>query len=541
MAMTRRTLLNAMAKLGGAGAAAETLAAWDFLRPPPAMAAGLTLPTDAGKGKTVAILGAGLSGLCAAYELDRAGYDCVILEPQRRAGGRSLTLRRGDTFKETGDSPLQRCEFDDGLWLNAGPGRIPHWHVRVIDYCRKFGVALQPYIFASRANLVHSATLGNDRTVPVRQALYDLQGIVAEIADKCISKPGLDLPVTGPELEKLHEMLVQFGDLTKVETAGKAPSWSYQNQSGRSGFEALPGYGNDPGRPLSPLKLEEILRSNVWNDWIFRDADIYWQTSLLEPVGGMDMFTKGFLRQPLTRQSGTIDGLIRYGAKATGIDIRSDNVAVQFEDAGSLRTLETDYCISTIPMPIFKTMKVNLPADVMRAAGNLPIMVAGKVGWQAERFWETESNIYGGISWTTDVIDQIWYPSSDYLSAKGTLTGAYIRGKRAEAFNALPVAERLRLAREQGERLHPGHFAKHVEHGIAIGWNRMEFAQGGWANETDPRFGENVSVLAKVQGRLQIAGDQMTFLSGWLEGAVLTAWEAVKAIDRQTNPTANRG
>ena len=186
-------------------------------------------------------------------------------------------------------------------------------------------------------------------------------------------------------------------------------------------------------------------------------------------------------------------------------------------------------------------MKVNLPADVMRAAGNLPIMVAGKVGWQAERFWETESNIYGGISWTTDVIDQIWYPSSDYLSAKGTLTGAYIRGKRAEAFNALPVAERLRIAREQGERLHPGHFAKHVEHGIAIGWNRMEFAQGGWANETDPRFGENVSVLAKVQGRLQIAGDQMTFLSGWLEGALLTAWEAVKAIDRQTNPTANRG
>ena len=65
------------------------------------------------------------------------------------------------------------------------------------------------------------------------------------------------------------------------------------------------------------MKLEEILRSRLWDDWIFRDADIYWQTSLLEPVGGMDQFFKGFMRQPLARQSGTIEGLIRYAAKVT--------------------------------------------------------------------------------------------------------------------------------------------------------------------------------------------------------------------------------
>ena len=100
MTVTRRSLLGNMAKLGGAGAVAETLAVWDFLKPPPALAASLALPKESGRGKTVAILGAGVSGLCAAYELDRAGYDCVILEAQRRAGGRSLTLRRGDTFQE---------------------------------------------------------------------------------------------------------------------------------------------------------------------------------------------------------------------------------------------------------------------------------------------------------------------------------------------------------------------------------------------------------------------------------------------------------
>src|ERR1700674_4942952 len=77
MAMTRRSLLNGMARLGGAGAVYETLSIWEFLKPVPAVAASLTLPADAGKGKTVSVLGAGVSGLCAAYELDRAGFDVV--------------------------------------------------------------------------------------------------------------------------------------------------------------------------------------------------------------------------------------------------------------------------------------------------------------------------------------------------------------------------------------------------------------------------------------------------------------------------------
>jgi len=100
MALTRRSLLNAMAKLGGAGAVYETLAVWEFLKPPQAMAASLALPKESGSGKTVAILGAGVAGLCAADELDRAGYHCGrsghLLERMagrrdpERAGGRPL-------------------------------------------------------------------------------------------------------------------------------------------------------------------------------------------------------------------------------------------------------------------------------------------------------------------------------------------------------------------------------------------------------------------------------------------------------------------
>ena len=80
----------------------------------------------------------------------------------------------------------------------------------------------------------------------------------------------LDLPVTGDDVAKLQEMLAQFGDLTSVPGKG----YSYQNQSGRAGVERPAGVAV-PARPISPMKLEEILRSRLWDDWIFRDADVY--------------------------------------------------------------------------------------------------------------------------------------------------------------------------------------------------------------------------------------------------------------------------
>jgi monoamine oxidase len=195
----------------------------------------------------------------------------------------------------------------------------------------------------------------------------------------------------------------------------------------------------------------------------------------------------------------------------TEIEIGADKVALRTDEPGGARTLQADYCVCTIPAPVFARLKTNLPPAYMAAAANTPAMAAGKVGWQAERFWETEAQIYGGISWTTDTIDQIWYPSSDYLSAKGTLTGGYMRGARAITFNQKPVAERLAIAREQGEKLHPG-YAKYVERGVAIGWENMEFARGGWVNEDDPNFGANSAVLSQPQGRFHMAGDQLTFI-----------------------------
>ena len=77
------------------------------------------------KGASVLILGAGLAGMVAAFELRRAGYRVQVLEYNNRAGGRCWSLRGGDSYTELGGA-TQHCEFDSGLYFNPGPWRIPY-------------------------------------------------------------------------------------------------------------------------------------------------------------------------------------------------------------------------------------------------------------------------------------------------------------------------------------------------------------------------------------------------------------------------------
>src|SRR6202161_3791592 len=97
------------------------------------------------KGASVSVLGAGLAGMTAAIELERAGYKVSVLEYNLSPGRRNWSLRGGDVYTELGGA-TQKCEFDAGLYLNPGPWRIPYHHYAILDYCRRFGGALAPFI-----------------------------------------------------------------------------------------------------------------------------------------------------------------------------------------------------------------------------------------------------------------------------------------------------------------------------------------------------------------------------------------------------------
>src|ERR1700689_4857216 len=107
------------------------------------------------KGASVLILGAGLAGMTAALELRKAGYKVRLLEFNSRPGGRNWTLRGGDSFTELGGFK-QTCEFAPGLYINPGPWRIPYHHRALLDYCKRLGVALEPFIQVNYNAYIHS-------------------------------------------------------------------------------------------------------------------------------------------------------------------------------------------------------------------------------------------------------------------------------------------------------------------------------------------------------------------------------------------------
>src|SRR5215210_3126132 len=114
----------------------------DFLRQTAFAAAALSAPAfntlASGQGilerrgapKKVIIIGAGLAGLSAAYQLTQAGHDVTILEAQTRPGGRVHTLRDA---------------FADGLYAEAGAARIPDHHHFTLQYAQLFGLTLEPF------------------------------------------------------------------------------------------------------------------------------------------------------------------------------------------------------------------------------------------------------------------------------------------------------------------------------------------------------------------------------------------------------------
>ena len=82
-----------------------------------------------GRAKRVIVVGAGLAGLAAAYELSRVGHDVTVIEAQTRPGGRVLTLRE---------------PFADGMYAEAGAARIPADHDLTLKYVKLFNLPLEP-------------------------------------------------------------------------------------------------------------------------------------------------------------------------------------------------------------------------------------------------------------------------------------------------------------------------------------------------------------------------------------------------------------
>ena len=510
MPVTRRTFITNLSK---AAAAYPAMLALGMLKPAPAHAFKLE---GNGNGKRVIILGAGLAGMTAAFELKKLGYTCTILEARNRSGGRCWSVRKGTTANET-DQPLQTARFDDGQYFNAGPSRIPHHHELTLHYCKELSVPVQVYNNTNEAAYYFAEGKGtlSNKKIRVREIHNDVRGYMAELLEKAIDSGAVDMNLTKEDSQKVIEYLRAEGGLD-IDKLYKA--------SDRRGYIEHPGAGEKAGKIADPYRLADIIQSGLMEPDFYNVAEYAHelQMTMLQAVGGMDNIA-GALENK-------IPGTIRFGAVVTAINNTSEGVTVYYRNNNDEMVIKGDLCVCTIPLPVLSNIEHNFSSDVSRAIDYIPYISTSKMGMQfRRRFWEEDEQIYGGITHTNNELSQIFYPSNDYLAKKGVLIGYYNFNEKSNRVSDMAYAQREQLALSKGRLIHP-QYDKEFESSFSVSWNKTPYNLGGWALFTAESRRTLYRALLKPEKNVYFAGEHTTYLNAWMAGAFESARKVVTDI-----------
>src|SRR6202795_4882738 len=209
---SRRDLLRLIGVAAGSAAMYQAMSSLGFAAESPYRG-----PIDlqgTPKGASVLILGAGIAGMSAAYELRNAGYQVQVLEYNDRAGGRNWSLRGGDSYTELGGL-TQQCRFDKDLYVNPGPWRIPYHHRGMLNYCKQLEIPLEAFVQVNYNAYLHSSRAFGGKPQRYREVKADYIGHVAELLAKETRQNALDASVSKEDRERLLESLRDWGALDR--------------------------------------------------------------------------------------------------------------------------------------------------------------------------------------------------------------------------------------------------------------------------------------------------------------------------------------
>ena len=533
---TRRDFLLSVAAVAGVSAAWTAARALGLTEGDMTWGGAPALPAGAGKGAKVVILGAGVAGLSAAYELGKAGYDCVVLEARDRVGGRNFTVRHGAKLAMD-DGTDQTCTFDDdpALYFNAGPARIPSHHLATLGYCRELGVKMEALINHSEGGRLQAEGLNGGAPIQMRQAQYDTRGHMAELFGKAIRGGGLDKTMSKGDRDKMMAALEGWGALSRGNarrrSAARAgidmPKGVVQGDAiyganSESGWITPPGAGSQVGVPRQPLSMETLMHPIVGVGSSFHEF-IDMQATMMQPVGGMDMIPHAFER--------VLGGVVKKGCEVTQLSRKGKGVEIAYKhlSSGASHMIAADYCICTIPLVVLKKIPNDFSPDRKKAIENAVYGNSIKVAFQAPRFWEEHDQIYGGLSFTDRDTFITWYPSGDLMHKQGVLVAGYSFGDQADRFGAMPIQKRFDYAKTTVEKLHPG-TATGLANPFTITWGKVPYNYGIECALADEDI-KAYTLLSEADGPFYFAGEHLSHAGAWQQGAFMSSHRTIALLD----------
>lgn len=499
---------------------------------------------------SVAVLGGGVAGLSAAYELALRGYRVVVSEATGRWGGRIYTRY-----------------FKNGTYGELGAMRIPPTHGCVHHYIDRFGLKTRRFVSRNE------------------KGWYWLRGEKARRCDWVVVAAKYALPMSwGISPDQIEGQIVQkaaglIRDEKRLEQFANDLSDPFLRQlESISLIQFVRGIRGKLEGVLPTDEVWEYAGRGTLNTWIENTSVLHWlrEGSMLsdpnkqEIEGGMSQLVHGFVKSLQEAANGT---KLRLNTKVLEIRMMDSGVEVTTQSEIGIRKEEFDYVICALPAAAVTRVLFEpaLPGRQFEALSGLSYFNAGKTLMHCRtRHWETVDGICGGQSISDVMNQQCWYPSdnaepdpeglgglgrvvdrttdlnsltvepslwkarNDQVSqGPGVFLAAYMWGNNALRFASMTPDERTDTILSNVRPLHPKN-EQYLDEVVHWSWDEQSNPGGGafgfFAPAMQQRYQKALCTpVLGLDGRPRVlfAGEHLGIAQGWIQSAIQTASAAV--------------
>jgi monoamine oxidase len=440
--------------------------------------------------KQVVILGAGLAGLSAGWELNGAGHEVVILEAQLHPGGRVHTIREG---------------LSDDLYSEAGAGRIPNTHKITLEWVNKFGLELEPFFPKELADV--ALLKGKRVKMPVGKTV-DMSQVPLDLTpdERRVGLAGLDEHYYGETMRKIGDAIREdwAPEITGLADINMRDFLRQRGASADAIHYMLFGFEEDAALDF------------------MRDAYSHHTESLSKIKGGNDQLPRAFAAK--------LSDAIRYGCVVEHIERREARVSIVYRKARMLDHVEADAVICTIPFGVLRHIAVTpeWSPEKRKVIDSLVYGPVVRTTFQvSRRYWEDEGlNGFG----SSDKNFEVWHPTYGKPGKRGLLQ-SYCYEDYAHWLDQLDEGKRTEQLISDMNEVHPG-LRQYLETVVTKSWANDSCQRGAFV-VYHPHQQQWYAEICRREGKIWFAGEHASPWPGWMQGAIASGTKAAREVSAE--------